>query len=107
MLPDEIKCVKVVPVYKKRKKDKNNYRPLSILSNMSKLYKRCMQQQINEYFQSLLPKFQCGYGKRFSAQHCFLVTAEKIKKRMETTKKFLLLFSLTSLKLLTVYLTVY
>ena len=52
--PDELKCAEVFPVYKKNdKKNKNNYRPVSILSNISKLYEKCMHQQINEYFESL------------------------------------------------------
>ena len=65
---------------KKDKKDKNNYRPARILSNTSKLYERCMHQQINEYFESLLSKFQCGFRQGFSAQHCLLVMVEKLKK---------------------------
>ena len=37
--PDEKKCTEVVPVYnKKNKKDENNHRPISILSNISKLF---------------------------------------------------------------------
>ena len=33
--PDELKLAEVVPVYKKNeKKDKSNYRPISILSNI-------------------------------------------------------------------------
>ena len=46
---------------KKDKKDKNNYRPVSILFNISKLYERRMHQQINKYFESLLSEFQCGF----------------------------------------------
>ena len=65
---------------KNDKKDKNNYRPVSILSNISKLYERCMHQQISEYFESLLSKFQCGFRQEFSAQHCRLLLVEKMKK---------------------------
>ena len=61
------------------KKGKKNYRPVSILSNISKLYERCTHQQINGYFESFLSKFQCGFRQGFSAQHCFLVIVEKIK----------------------------
>ena len=51
MFLDELKLAEVVPVYKKNdKKDKSNYRPISILSNISKIYKRCIQTQLNEYF---------------------------------------------------------
>ena len=36
---DELKLAAVVPVFKKHdKKDKSNYRPISILSNISKIY---------------------------------------------------------------------
>ena len=43
MFPDELKLTEVVPVYRKNeKKDKSNYRPISILSNMSKIYERCI-----------------------------------------------------------------
>ena len=39
-----------------------------------------MHQQINEYFESLLSKFQCGFRQGFSAQHCLLVMVKKMKK---------------------------
>ena len=78
---DELKCAEVVTVYKKNdKKDKNNYRPVSILSNISKLYERCMHQEISEYFEPLLSKFQGGFRQGFSAQHCLLLLVEKMKK---------------------------
>ena len=36
--PDKLKCAEVLPVYKnKDKKDNNSYRPVCILSNISKL----------------------------------------------------------------------
>ena len=39
MFPDELKFTEVVPLYKKNDKtDKSNYRPISILSNISKIY---------------------------------------------------------------------
>ena len=43
--PDALKFAEVVPVYKKMI---NNYRPVSIVSNISKLYESCRHQQINE-----------------------------------------------------------
>ena len=63
----------ITPVCKKgTKTSKDNYRPVSILSNISKFYERLMFKQISEYFEPILSKFQCGFGKRFSAQHCLL-----------------------------------
>ena len=81
MFPDELKLAEVVPVYKKNdEKDKSNYRPISILSNISKIYERCIQTQLNEYFAKFLSKFQCGFRKGFSTQHCLLVMIEKLRK---------------------------
>ena len=55
-------------MYKKKdKKNKNNYRPVSILSDISKLYEKYMHQQMNEYFESLLSKFQYGFRQGLSA----------------------------------------
>ena len=39
-----------------------------------------MQQEVNEYSQSLLSKFQYGCRQRFNARHCLLVMVEKIIK---------------------------
>ena len=81
IFPDELKLAEVIPVYKKNdKKDKSNYRPISILSNISKIYERCIQTQLNEYFAKFLSKFQCGFRKGFSTQHCLLVMIEKLRK---------------------------
>ena len=69
-----IHCIKI------NKQDENRYRPVSILSNISKFYGRCVKEQINEYFESPLSKFQCGFRQGFSAQHCFLVMVENMRK---------------------------
>ena len=69
---DELKCAEVVPVYKKKnEKYKNNYTPASILSNISKIYERCMHKQTSECFESLLPMFQCDFRQAFSAHTAF------------------------------------
>ena len=42
---NELKEADVVPVHKKKSKSsKENYRPISILPNMSKVYERCRRQ---------------------------------------------------------------
>ena len=52
------------PVFKK---DENflkiNYRPVSILPTVSKIYERYLCDQVNEYFQPLFSKLQCGFRK--------------------------------------------
>ena len=67
-------------VYKKYEKFlKNNYRPVSILPSVSKIYERCIYDQINYYFHPLFSKLQCGFRKQFNAQHCLLVLVEKCR----------------------------
>ena len=57
--PEDFTCAEVAPIYKKNhKKDKSNYRPISLLSNISKVYERCMQEQLDKYFSDLLSKYQ-------------------------------------------------
>ena len=52
-------------------------RSVSILFNISRLSESCMHKQINEYFESLLSKFHCGFRQGFSA---LLVMVERMKK---------------------------
>ena len=56
---------------------KNNYRPLSILPSVSKIYERCISDPINDYFQPLFSKLKYGFRKNLNAQHCLLVLVEK------------------------------
>ena len=52
--PNGLKYADVTPVFKKDdKSDKSNYRPISILPNLSKVYERIMQNQIYPYLTSV------------------------------------------------------
>ena len=75
---NSLKNTIVTRVHKKgAKTSKDNYRPVSILSNISKIYERLLFKQISEYFEPILSKFQCGFRKGFSAQQCLLAMLEK------------------------------
>ena len=60
-----------------------NYRPISILPNLSKMYEILMYNQIYPYFQTIFSKFQCGFRKGVNAQHCLLVMVEKWRKTLD------------------------
>ena len=78
-----MKYADITPIHKKDDKtDKTNYRPISILPNLSKVYERLMYNQISPYFDSLSSKFQCGFRKGFNAQHCLLTMVEKWRKTL-------------------------
>ena len=47
-----------------------------------------MFKQISKYFEPLLSKFQCGFRKVFSAQHCLLAMLEKWKSVVDNKRNF-------------------
>ena len=82
--PTSMKYADVISIHKKEDKtDKENYHPISILSNLSKVYERLMYNQIYPYFDTLFSKFQCGFLNGFNAQHCLLAMIEKWRTGFE------------------------
>ena len=53
------------------------------MPTVSEIYERCLYDQINEYFQPLFPKLQCGFGKGHSAQLCLLVLIKEQRKVLD------------------------
>ena len=55
---NSLKNAIVIPVHKKgAKTSKDNYRSVSILSNISKIYERLIFRKTSEYFEPVLSKF--------------------------------------------------
>ena len=76
--PDESKYADAIPVHKKNEEcNKINYRPVRILTNLSKIYEKLVYNWLSKYFDSLLATNQCGCRKGFSSQNCPLVMMEK------------------------------
>ena len=77
----DFKKAEVLPLYKNNgTADKSNYLPISIFSNISKLYDRFLYSQLYDYFdKNIFSKYQCGFRKGFSTQYTLLVMIEKIK----------------------------
>ena len=87
--PSDLRLVDVTPVYKKKSKNsKDNYRPVSISSNISKIYKRCIYYQIHLFFDSLLSKYQCRFRRGYNAQPCLISLIEKWKKTVDNNAAF-------------------
>ena len=89
LFPSPLKNAIITLVHKKgTKTSKDHYRPVSILSNISKIYERLIFKQMSEYFESVLSKYQCGFRNGFSPQHCLLVMLEKWKLAVDNKKTF-------------------
>ena len=89
IFPPDLKLADVTPVYKKKlKNSKYNYRPVSILSKISKIYERCIYDQIQLFFDFLLSKYQCGIHRGYNAQHCLIILVGKWKKSVDNGGAF-------------------
>ena len=78
---NELKEADIILVHKKKSKLSNgNYKPISILPNTSKVFERYLHDQMSDFFDNIFSKYQCGFRKCYSAQHCLLVMIEKWKK---------------------------
>ena len=62
VVPEEWKCTKIVPVFQKDNKDHaENYRPISLLSLVSKVMERCVFNAIKEHIATLITRCQHGF----------------------------------------------
>ena len=82
--PQEFKNADVILKHKKKEKsDKNNYRPVSIQPNLSKIYEKIIYNQLCNYFGKILLPSQCGFHKACSSQHFLLAMLENFKKSVD------------------------
>ena len=82
--PDKQKMADITRAFKKRdKNDKSNYRPVSVLPILSKVYGKCLYKQVESYMENILSNFQCGFKKGFNAQQCLSDMIEKCKGIMD------------------------
>ena len=71
IFPDNLKLAKVIPIDKKGDNTSlNNYRPISILPSISKVFERVMFDQLYEHFRSnsLFYESQYGFKKNQSTE---------------------------------------
>ena len=87
--PQCLKLADITPLYKKGKNDqKEDYRSVSILPNLSKIFERCIFKQMSQFFESTLSNHQCCFRKGLSTQQCLLVLLEKWKRFVDRGKTF-------------------
>ena len=88
IFPCNFKFADVSPIFKKGDRlQKENYRPISILSTVSKIFEKIMFKQVNEFIEPILSKYLCGFRKNRSAQHCLIHMLGKLKKSLDNRGK--------------------
>ncbi len=84
IFPDDLKLANVMPAYKaKDSLNKNNYRPISILPVLSKIYEGIMNDQLVEYCDIVLSSRTSAFRKRYSCQHVLLKMVEDWKMALD------------------------
>ena len=82
--PSSLKKANITPTFKKGDRtSKDNYRPVSILP---KIFEQCIFRQLYNFMLEFLSKYQCGFCKGYSMQHCMLAMLEKWKSAVDKGK---------------------
>ena len=81
-IPDDLKTAKVVPIYKKgNKNEPGNYRPVSVLTVVSKVLERVVYNQTNDFLKSknLVYDLQSGFRESYSTDSCLIYLTDYIR----------------------------
>ena len=82
IFPDELNLTEVIPIFKKADPFKTNYRPVSLLYHISKVFERVIYNQLNEYIETFLSKVLPGFRKNHNTQHSLLKMLQHFQKAL-------------------------
>ena len=86
MFPSALKVAHIIPVHKNREKlDCDNYQPISLLSNISKIFEKMMHIQLTSFLNKnkVLSSFQFGFRKKHSTNHALISLTEMIRLALD------------------------
>ena len=86
IFPSKLKIAKVIPIYKKSDRDSfNNYRPISLLPSISKVFESVIYKQIYAHLEKfkILTEKQYGFRKKRSTELATLELIDNIIQDME------------------------
>ena len=82
--PNKLKVDDVGPTCKKDGPQKSkNYRPVSVLPVVSKVFEKPLHKQMSLHAEEYLSSYLCGYRKRFSTQQALLSLLERWKNVLD------------------------
>ena len=89
--PTKFKSAKIIPIYKKKgsRKDKVNYRPISLLCSMSKVLEKLVHKRVSKYLEKMnfFPDTQFGFRRKLPTSHAIFLLVNTITKSMSNKKK--------------------
>ena len=86
IFPDNLKIAEVIPIHKKDcKLSTTNYRPISLLSNISKIFEKLMHSRLYSFLEKFkcLYKLQYGFRNKHSTNHALIQITETIRKAID------------------------
>ena len=82
--PTKEKIAAFLPFFKKDNRPlQNNYRPISVLNAISKIFERIIKYQIMKHMYSLLSPYVSAYRKNYSCQHVLIRLLEEWRKGLD------------------------
>ena len=88
--PDQLKIAKIIPIHKEKgcKLQCNNYRPISLLSNINKIFEKLMHCRLYEFLNlhNCIYELQFGFRENHSTNHALLSLTENIQETLDNNK---------------------
>ena len=82
--PEKFKISKITPIYKKNERiNIVNYRPISLLPTLSKIFERVIHTQLYTYFDELLSEQQYGFHEKHSTKLAAVKLVDYINHEMD------------------------
>ena len=89
IFPDSLKIAKVIPVFKQGPRSScGNYRPISVLSALSKIFERCILNQLKFYCltENILASHQYGFRSGYNTTVCLVDLIDEVTKALDEEK---------------------
>ena len=88
IFPSALKTVKVIPVFKNKgsNQDVNNYRPISLLSNIDKIFEKLVYSRVMSFldYHNVLSNRQFGFRKKHSTKLALISLTEEIRRALDS-----------------------
>ena len=90
VFPTALKLAKVIAVYKNKGSPLrcSNYRPISLLSNIDKIYEKILYKRLHNFLtqHNILNPRQFGFRKSYSTAHALLAITQKLSDALDSGK---------------------
>ena len=90
IFPSTLKTVKVIPIFKNKgsNQDVNNYRPISLLSNVDKIIEKLVYSRLISFLDlhNILSNRQFGFRKKHSTKLALISLTEEIRRSLDSGK---------------------